>query len=169
MKKCYNSLLLIAIAGLFLFALQGCGGKEKKTTTTEADTIGYLEEESGMTEVEELALPADFPDDIAVYPDGELEMVHKLHPDSIWHFEFAIKEDFDKVASYYKDEFTNNGWSIEEETGSAEMELFVLNFLKDGRTVLFDIRPDERSSDDFSETWDIALVRMDYYPLGYFD
>lgn len=169
MKKIYKPFSLVAITVIFFLAFLGCGGSKQEKTTTEDESTEYLEEESDMTEIEELTLPADFPDDVAVYPDGELEMVHKLHPDSIWHFEFSIKEDLTKVAAYYKDEFTKNGWSVEEEAGSAEMEAFVFNFLKEDRTVLFDIRPDERYSDDLSESWDIVFVRMDYYPLGYFD
>jgi hypothetical protein len=167
MKKFYKPFVLVAITGIFFLTFQECGSSKKEKATTEDETTEYMEEESDMTEAEEIMLPADFPDDVAVYPNGELEVVHKLSPDSLWHFEFAIKDDLDKVASYYKDEFTKNGWAIEGETGSAD--LFAFNFIKDGRMVLFDIRPDERSSDDMSESWDIIFVRMDYYPLGYFE
>ncbi|KPK87692.1 MAG: hypothetical protein AMS27_01800 [Bacteroides sp. SM23_62_1] len=169
MQKCFKFFLFLALTGIVFFTSPGCGGSKNKKSSEEIETTENLEEEISEAEYEELILPADFPDDIAVYPDGELEVVHKLHPDSIWHFEFAIKEDLDKVASYYKDEFTKNGWTAEGESGSVEIEVVAFNFLKDGRTVLFDIRPDERYSDDMSESWDIIFVRMDYFPLGYFE
>jgi hypothetical protein len=164
-----NSILLIT--GFFLLGFLSCGTGGQKSEgeeETETSISDISEQEETYTEIEEIKLPADFPEDIPVYADAEVEMVHEVVPDSTIIFEFAIKAKLGEVADFLKQELVKNGWEISGEGGSEEMEYINFTAKKEKRNLGFRLRPDERSSTDFTETWEITFLRMDYYPKGFF-
>ncbi|MCK4252470.1 hypothetical protein KAX97_13560 [candidate division WOR-3 bacterium] len=155
-------LLMIALIGLWVAGLVGCGAPK------EEESVQAPSQEEVSTEPEEATLPGDFPKDIPVYPDAKLDFVHKIHPDSLTHVEFTTKAGLNEVASYLKQELKKQGWQISEETGSEAMEVIAFSVSKDKRFLVFALRLGERTSSDFKEKWKVTQLKMDYYPLGYF-
>ena len=143
--------------------LEGCGGGEKNKTEGEGEEVAYHED---MEELEGLSLPEVYPPDLPKWPQAELELVDEPDPGKTWHFEWASRLGFAEAVGRLKGNLEKNGWSIGEQTGSVEMEAVVLRAMKDQREVLYDLRPDERDMDDFSGTYPVTWIRLDYYPHG---
>jgi len=162
---------ILLLTGFFLLGFLSCGTGGQKSEGEEETETGISdvsEQEETYAEPEAIKLPADFPEDIPVYPDAEVEMVNEAIPDSIIVFEFAIKAKLGEVANLLKQELVKNGWEISGEGGSEEMEYINFAAKKDERNLSFRLLPDERSSIGFKETWKITFLRMDYYPKGFF-
>ncbi len=118
----FSQLIRTAAAISAIMALS-CGGGEE-TTSSPAATSSSTDAtpEASVTPSNEpnvivddtLEVPADFPEDIPLYPDAEVGGVLD-NPSAGQHVVAVVSRDsVDQIADYYGDALENRDWDIEE-------------------------------------------------------
>jgi len=68
-------------------------------------------------------LPADFPSDVPVYPDGKIIQA-RVSADEGTSVTFLIEDDVEKVTSFYADSLAAEGWSTDIKAGPDGSAIF---------------------------------------------
>jgi len=159
MKKMKSAFLVALFFGATL-ALSGCSwvdqlGQKALEKTIESGTGGKLNIDTEKKEMtikgdngesmtlsggENTKLPADFPQDVFVFPDAKFVLVvSKIEND--YSVVYTTEAGLSEATSRYKDEFSANGWKEENEASLGEGIIF--NFKKENRSVMVTVGMDK--------------------------
>jgi dolichyl-phosphate-mannose--protein O-mannosyl transferase len=79
-----------------------------------------------------IALPDDFPKDVAIYPKAKVIASNK-EKNGTMSVVLEITDSAQQVVTFYKEKLKENGWTIENETNMTGMAM--LQGAKEGRKV----------------------------------
>ncbi|MGE0668890.1 MAG: hypothetical protein AB7O49_20225 [Sphingomonadales bacterium] len=84
---------------------------------------------------ENLSVPDGFPDDVAVYPDLKIVSASSMPQGYMVHGQTT--DAIDKVAGFYADKMTSDGWEKESEMTAQGMR--TMSFKKEGRNAAVNV------------------------------
>jgi hypothetical protein len=98
--------IVVSLSVSALLALD-CGSKNSETASSAASTAPKLPEEASKP-----TLPADFPTDVPIYPGATVLNATEI-PGKNLKAGWTTADEPNKVASYYTEAFTAQGWSAQ--------------------------------------------------------